>query len=120
MSQTIDFPYQGSVYLLSKALKQSGDTKQRPVVVVSINTRNQYGSTVLVVPFSSDAAHSAENPMRVYIPAGVGGLTRDSYAMGDLTTTVSKSYLATEPYGQLPAEYLQQILQAIQIAIGIF
>ena len=36
-----DFPRQRRVYL-SKALKQSGDTKKRPVVVVSIDIRNQY------------------------------------------------------------------------------
>ena len=41
-----DFPRQRQVYL-SKALKQSGDPKKRPVVVVSIDIRNQYSSTVI-------------------------------------------------------------------------
>jgi mRNA interferase MazF len=117
MSQDLNFLRQGAVYL-SKALKQSDDTKPRPVVVVSINTRNQSSSTVLVVPFSSDTESSRENPARVFVPAGEGGLMRDSYAMCDLITTISKRYLEQDPYGQLSPEYVQQLQQGIQIAIG--
>ncbi|MBD2258437.1 type II toxin-antitoxin system PemK/MazF family toxin [Pseudanabaena sp. FACHB-2040] len=50
---TVSFPHQGTIYL-SEALRQGGDTKKRPVLVVSIDVRNQYSSTLLVVPFSSD------------------------------------------------------------------
>ena len=57
MTDTASFPRQREVYL-SRALRQSGDTKKRPVVVVSIDVRNQYSSTVLVVPFSSDTKGS--------------------------------------------------------------
>jgi mRNA interferase MazF len=117
MSQDVDFPRQGAVYL-SRALKQSDDTKPRPVVVISINTRNQLGSTVLVIPFSSDTKSSESNPARVFVPAGEGGLTRDSYAMCDLVTTISKRYLEQNAYGQLSPEYVQRLQQGIQIAIG--
>lgn len=57
------FPRQGEVYL-SKALRQSGDSKKRPVVVVSLDLRNQYSSTVLVVPFSSHVSAASRNPCR--------------------------------------------------------
>jgi mRNA interferase MazF len=40
------FPHQGEIYL-SRALRQGGDTKKRPVVVVSIDVRNQYSTTLL-------------------------------------------------------------------------
>ena len=66
---TVSFPHQGALYL-SKALRQGGDTKKRPVLVVSIDVRNQYSSTLLVVPFSSDVEASAGNPCRIGIPAG--------------------------------------------------
>jgi mRNA interferase MazF len=46
MSDVDGFPRQGEIYLC-RALKQSGDTKKRPVVVVSLDVRNQYSSTVL-------------------------------------------------------------------------
>lgn len=113
------FPHQGEIYL-SKALRQGGDTKKRPVVVVSMDVRNQYSATLLVVPFSSDVEASLGNPCRIFIPAGEGGLERDSVAMSDLITTVEKRYLERGPYGSVGAKSLQSIQQAIQIAIGLY
>jgi mRNA interferase MazF len=114
-----DFPQQGTIYL-AKALKQAGDTKKRPVLVVSVDIRNRHASTVLVVPFSSDVAASAGNPCRILIPAGTGGLEKDSVTMGDLITTVQKSYLERGPYGNIDSKLLQQVLQGVQIAMGIY
>ena len=113
-----DFPHQRSVYL-SKALKQSGDTKKRPVIVVSINIRNQYSSTVLVVPFSSDISQAA-NPSRILIKKGEGGLNLDSVAMCDVLTCIKKQYLEPESYGKIDVENFDRILAAIQIALGIY
>ena len=118
MNSTADFPKQRSVYL-SKALKQSGDTKKRPVVVVSVDIRNQYSSTVLVVPFSSDISQAA-NPSRTLIKQGEGGLNIDSVAMCDVLTCISKQYLEPKPYGEISEESFARILQAIQIAIAIY
>ncbi|MGB5634648.1 MAG: type II toxin-antitoxin system PemK/MazF family toxin [Waterburya sp.] len=118
MSSTTDFPRQRLVYLC-KALKQSGDSKKRPVVVVSIDIRNQYSSTVLVVPFSSDISQAA-NPSRTLIKQGEGGLNIDSVAMCDVLTCIKKQYLEQEPYGEISAESFNLILQAIQIAIGLY
>ena len=118
MSQNANFPKQRKVYL-SKALKQSGDTKKRPVVVVSIDIRNQYSSTVLVVPFSSDISQAA-NPSRTLIKQGEGGLNADSVAMCDVLTCIKKQYLELEPYGEISLESFERILRSIQIAIGIY
>ncbi|MEM7759788.1 MAG: type II toxin-antitoxin system PemK/MazF family toxin [Cyanobacteria bacterium P01_A01_bin.40] len=118
MTSTSDFPRQRHVYL-SKALKQSGDTKKRPVVVVSIDIRNQYSSTVLVVPFSSNISQVA-NPSRTLIKQGEGGLNADSVAMCDVLTCIKKEYLGIEPYGEISVESFQRILQAVQIAVGIY
>lgn len=78
---TTTFPRQGSVYL-SKALKQGGDTKKRPV---------------LVVPFSSDITASSGHPGRVVVNVPEGGLERPSVALCDLITTVEKHYLEPQP-----------------------
>jgi mRNA interferase MazF len=102
MSSSEDFPRQRQVYL-SKALKQSGDTKKRPVVVVSINIRNQYSSSVLVVPLSSDTSDAA-NPSRVLLDRSEGGLNVDSVAMCDVMTNVEKRYLERGPYGEINSE----------------
>lgn len=116
---TAPFHRQGEIYL-SRALRQGGDTKKRPAVIVSLDVRNQYGNTLLVVPFSSDAAALSGNPCRVLIPAGEGGLERDSVGMGDLITTVEKRYLECGPYGSVSAESLRRIQRGIQIAIGLY
>ena len=113
------FPHQGEVYL-SKALRQSGDTKKRPVVVVSIDLRNQYSSTVLVVPFSSDISSANSNPCRPLIRRGEGGLEADSVAMCDLITTIAKRYLEQNPYGTISQDSLSKIQAAIKIAVGLF
>ena len=118
MSNSDDFLRQRQVYL-SKALKQSGDTKKRPVVVVSIDIRNQYSSTVLVVPFSSDTSDAA-NPSRILMRKGEGGLNKNSVAMCDVMTNIEKKYLEREPYGEITSESLARIQKAIQIAIGIY
>lgn len=118
MSNTISFPRQREVYLC-RALRQSGDTKKRPVVVVSLDIRNQYSLTILVVPFSSDT-QSVNNPTRILISAGEGGLELDSVALCEVITNVEKRYLERGPYGEISPESLEQIQRGIQIAIGIF
>jgi mRNA interferase MazF len=112
------FPHQGEIYLI-RALKTIGDTKKRPAVVVSLNLRNQFSSTVLVVPFTSDIT-SGETPTRILIKAGEGGLTSDSLALCDNISAVRQIYLERGPYGHISTESLQKIQQGIQIAIGIY
>jgi mRNA interferase MazF len=118
MKNREDFPRQRQVYL-SKALKQSGDTKKRPVIIVSIDLRNQYSSTVLVVPFSSDTSNAA-NPTRVLIKKSEGGLNVDSVAMCDVMTNIDKRYLYSKSFGEITPESFAYIQRAIQIAIGIY
>jgi len=107
---------QGEVYLF-KAIKSSGEDKKRPWVVVSENTRNQYSSTVLAVPFTSDA--TSVPPTRVRVSKGEGGLDVDSVAMCDRITTIKKALLDRGPYGgTIAAKYLTQIQDAVLIALG--
>ncbi|MEG3934014.1 MULTISPECIES: type II toxin-antitoxin system PemK/MazF family toxin [unclassified Microcoleus] len=73
------YPRQGEIYL-SRALRQLGDTKKIPVVVVSPDIRNEFTDSVIVVPFTSNLAR-VENPTRVLIPVGEGGLQADSLAV---------------------------------------
>ncbi|MEG4056928.1 MULTISPECIES: type II toxin-antitoxin system PemK/MazF family toxin [unclassified Microcoleus] len=49
------YPRQGEIYL-SRALRPLGDTKKRPVVVVSPDIRNEFTDSVIVVPFTSNLA----------------------------------------------------------------
>lgn len=111
------YPRQGEIYLI-RALKSIGDTKKRPAVVVSINTRNQFSSTVLIVPFTSETG--GETPTRILVPAGEGGLEASSLATCDNILVVRKTYLERRPYGEISPESLQRIQRGIQVAIGVF
>ncbi|NJL83544.1 MAG: type II toxin-antitoxin system PemK/MazF family toxin [Chloroflexaceae bacterium] len=88
-----------------KAIASSGDSKKRPWLVFSENTRNHYGSTVLAVPFTSDQGNVP--PTHVRIPQGQRGLVVDSVAMCDRITTLKKTLLERGPYGgTINAEYV--------------
>nr|WP_313898226.1 type II toxin-antitoxin system PemK/MazF family toxin [Nodosilinea sp. LEGE 07298] len=112
------YPLQGEIYLV-RALRSLGDSKKRPVVVVSINLRNELSQTVLVVPFTSDL-NRGETPTRILVVAGEGGLQADSLAICDNILAVSKRYLEQGPYGRISLRSLKRIQQGIQIAIGIY
>jgi len=112
------YPRQGEVYLV-RALRTIGDTKKRPVAVVSIDSRNELSRTLLIVPFTSDL-RGGETPTRVLIPAGEGGLESDSLAVCEQIITIQKTYLEQGPYGQLSADVLARIQRAIQVSIGIY
>jgi mRNA interferase MazF len=114
----ISYPRQGEIYLI-RALKAVGDTKKRPAVVVSLNIRNQFSRSVLVVPFSSDIA-SGVTPTRILIPQGEGGLNQDSLALCDNLSAIRQLNLERGPYGAITPQSLERIQRGIQIAIGIF
>ena len=115
---TEGYPRQGEIFLV-RALRTIGDTKKRPAVVVSIDTRNQFSSTVLIVPFTSDLA-GGETPTRILLLAGEGGLEADSLATCDHILAVRKLYLERGPYGQISPRSLERIQQGIQVAVGVF
>ncbi|MEG4811396.1 type II toxin-antitoxin system PemK/MazF family toxin [Microcoleus sp. F8-D3] len=112
------YPRQGEIYL-SRALRQLGDTKKRPVVVVSPDIRNEFTDSVIVVPFTSNR-QGVENPTRVLIPAGEGGLQADSLAVCENVSALRQTFLEQGPYGQLSADVLARIQRAVQVSIGIY
>ena len=112
------YPRQGEIYL-SRALRQLGDTKKRPVVVVSPDIRNELTDSVIVVPFTSNL-QGVENPTRVLIPAGEGGLQADSLAVCENVSALGQTFLEQGPYGHISADVLARIQRAIQVSIGIY
>jgi mRNA interferase MazF len=100
-------------------LRQLGDTKKRPVVVVSPDIRNELTDSVIVVPFTSNLA-GVENPTRVLIPAGEGGLQADSLAVCENVSALRQPFLEQGPYGNISADVLAKIQRAIQVSIGIY
>lgn len=90
----------------------------RPVIVVSRNAINQYSKVVVIVPVT-DAAHiTRQYPDNVRIPAGTGGLTKDSVALGGQVRAISISRLLRQR-GVLPEELTKQVDRALRITLDL-
>jgi mRNA interferase MazF len=84
--------------------------KTRPALVLQNELANRSSPTVTVVPISSQIARVY--PFQVRIPAGEGGLTRDSKALCEQIRTVSRQRIR-ERLGELPDERLLEIREAL-------
>ncbi|HEX6513090.1 MAG TPA: type II toxin-antitoxin system PemK/MazF family toxin, partial [Chloroflexota bacterium] len=88
----------------------------RPALVVSIDLRNRLAGDVIVVPLSTNLRPL---PTHVLLPAGSGGLRRESMAKCEQITTLDKAFLAEGPLGaRLSAELLRRVALAVRRAIG--
>lgn len=84
--------------------------KDRPAVVLQNRLANRSSPTVTVVPISSKVDRTY--PFQVRIPAGEGGLTRDSKALCEQIRTVSRSRVGSH-LGTLPRSRLDEIRTAL-------
>jgi mRNA interferase MazF len=93
------------------------ESRRRPCVVLSADWLNQYALDVMVVPVTSVVRGNF--PTRVELPAGEGGLRVASWAKCDQVTTVSKKRLTGEPFGHLSQAKMQEIADAVRLALDL-
>jgi mRNA interferase MazF len=84
--------------------------KTRPAVVLQNDLANRSSPTVTVIPISSKVERVF--PFQVQIPAGEGGLERDSKALCEQIRTLARGRLL-ERLGRLSPERLQEIRAAL-------
>jgi len=110
------FPQRGDIYLV-KLPGHPLDRKRRPALVVSIDARNRWANDIIVVPLSTMLRPA---PTHVLVPAGEGGLHRDSMAKCEQVTTLEKSFLARGPLATKVSErVMAQVERGILRAIGL-
>ena len=112
-------PRRGEIWFVRIPSDPSGK-RARPVVVVSLDARNQHprASTVLVVPLSTTLR---ELDTHVRLEPGETGLAEASEAQAENITTVRKESLAP-PRSRaraIGASRLRQIAAAVVLATGI-
>jgi len=101
----------GDVYLVQfDPVVGSEVGKTRPAVVLQNDLANRSSPTVTLIPVSSKAERVF--PFQVRIPAGEGGLARDSKALCEQIRTVSRDRLV-QYLGYLPPERLVEIRAAL-------
>jgi mRNA interferase MazF len=109
-SATPTFPRRGEIYLASL-------DKDRPVLVLSVDSLNRYALDVWVVPITS--VQRSQFSMRVPLGKGEGGLNVNCWAKCDQVTTLEKTFLRAKPIGTLPAGKLRQIENQVKLALGL-
>jgi mRNA interferase MazF len=84
--------------------------KTRPAVVLQNDLANRSSPTITVIPVTSTVERVF--PFQVLIPAGEGGLERESKALCEQIRTLSRGRLL-ERLGRLPPERLEEIRTAL-------
>lgn len=117
---TAKFPRRGEVWLLAtNPINPRDPHLPRPVVVVSPDPRNKNWDSIIVVPLSSGLSNPHPKFHKA-IPAGQGGLTKESHARCDLVSNLEKTCLDVHrgALGRLTTNYLWTIVEGIRASVG--
>ncbi len=90
----------------------------RPVIVVSRDAINQYGSVIVIVPITSAKNVKRSYPNTVEIQAGNGGLTNDSVALGGQVRAIAKTRLLKQR-GSLSPDVMAKVDRILKITLDL-
>lgn len=90
--------------------------KKRPVLIVSNDVNNRFGSTVTIVPITSGT--EKVYPFEVLLRTGEGGLRNESKAKANQIRTIDKLRFGNQ-IGKLSDDKISEIERAILIHLGI-
>jgi len=82
----------------------------RPVVVLQINRANAVSPHTIIVPFTTKIRR-ALLPSHVFVPASVGGLSKDSVVLCEQIRVIDKRRIV-KVIGHLDDAYLEDIARA--------
>jgi len=92
--------------------------KDRPVVIISVDSLNRHALNVCVVPFTS-VRQGAFLQTRIQIPKGDGGAKYDCWATCDAVTTLLKTRLRFPALGVLSTEKMKEIEDKVRLSLGL-
>ena len=120
----------GAVYLVSQGAvsshardggpesREGARTILRPVVLVSRDAINRYGSVVLVCPLVDATSVGQLYPSDVAVRAPEGGLTADSVVLTGQLRAIAREQLVRH-LGELSTEMMQQVDTALRITLDL-
>jgi mRNA interferase MazF len=112
------FPKYGEIYQTELDPVVGAEmAKRRPALIVSNDENNEFAALVTVIPPTSAPA-ARVYPFEVALPRGTGGLRDDSRVKANQIRTVDKSRLKRY-IGTLPADYLEQVQNAIRVHLNL-
>ncbi len=89
----------------------------RPVLIIQNDLGNQHGTTVIVAALTAQYKKPTM-PTHVAIPAGEGGLWRDSMVLAEQVRTLEKTRLI-RLLGQLSTEVMAQVNRALRVSLAM-
>jgi mRNA interferase MazF len=109
-------PHRGEIWYASTPGQPDDHHRPRPVLIVSEDVRNRLADDIIVIPaFSSGRL----GPTRVVVPAGLGGMPRDSVLFCEEVTRIDRDFLRDGPLGPpLPNMLLVRVIEALVRAVG--
>ena len=117
-TEPVPKPQRGEIWFV-KLATDPPDKAGRPVVVVSIDARNQHdrASTVLVVPLSTTPP---KLPTHIPLTPGQTGLSENSTVQAEGITTVLKTSLlaSRQKLRRLSEGTLEKIAEGVLMAMG--
>ena len=91
---------------------------ERPVIVVSRDSINQYSPVVVIVPITDKSNKTRSYPSHAILKAGEGGLTMDSLALGEQVRAISASRLV-KYVGHLPPQKMAEVAAVLKIVLDL-
>jgi mRNA interferase MazF len=113
----LPLPRRGDVWLVDFPNRPDAPHLPRPAIVISNDRRNEFATTVLLIPVSSDEGRSRLLPSHVPLAKGTGGLYKDSRAMCEEISSIDKRRLIEGPLGTIPSVILTSLVQALKRAV---
>jgi len=89
----------------------------RPAIIVQTNRANVISPHTIIAPCTSKIRR-ALLPSHVFVPANVGGLTKDSVILCEQIRVIDKSRII-KILGSLEQEYLEKLNRALSIILGL-
>ena len=112
------FPKYGDIYDADLDPAIGAETaNRRPVLIVSNNENNEFAQTVTVLPLTGRAA-PRPYPFEVLVPRGIAGMRLNSRVKANQIRTVDKARLIRY-VGQLPAEYMARVHDAMRVHLNL-
>jgi mRNA interferase MazF len=111
----------GDIYWADLTLRSGSEQRgRRPVITVSHDGFNQTPGwrSIIVVSISTSAVQARRGPTAVSLPAGAGGIERDSVALCHQVTTLDRAKL-TQPLGTLSHDLLNQVENGLKAALDL-
>lgn len=98
----------------TKGTEQAGI---RPVLIVQTDRANPHSPHTIVVPFTTRIRQKLL-PSHVFVPAGEGGLNRESVLLCEQIRVIDKSRLIAK-LGELTAERLREVNEVLRTILDI-